>query len=64
MKVNGVTVAVPTGLSLLAYLQQQGYPLDRIAVEYNGDILARAAYGAIQLQPDDVVEIVCFVGGG
>ena len=44
--------------------RQQGYQLERIAVELNGDILRREQYGAVILQDADVVEIVSFVGGG
>ena len=64
MKINGTIVALPAGTTLLAYLQQNQYPLDRIAVEYNGDILPRSQYETLVLQPDDVLEIVSFVGGG
>lgn len=64
MKINGVTVIVPQGVTLLAYLQQQGYQLERIAVELNGDIVPRVQYASILLQDTDVLEIVSFVGGG
>lgn len=64
LRINGVEVGLPQGTTLLAYLQQQGYQLERIAVELNGDILRREQYGAVILQDADVVEIVSFVGGG
>ncbi len=64
MRINGAEVSLPQGTTLLAYLQQQGYQLERIAVELNGDILRREQYGAVILQDADVVEIVSFVGGG
>ena len=64
LRINGAEVGLPQGTTLLAYLQQQGYQLERIAVELNGDILRREQYGAVILQDSDVVEIVSFVGGG
>lgn len=64
LRINGAEVGLPQGTTLLAYLQQQGYQLERIAVELNGDILRREQYGAVILQDADVVEIVSFVGGG
>lgn len=41
LRINGAEVSLPQGTTLLAYLQQQGYQLERIAVELNGDILRR-----------------------
>lgn len=64
MKVNGTELVLVEGTTLLAYLQQQGYKLERIAVEYNGTIVVREQYASIVLQPTDVLEIVSFVGGG
>ncbi len=64
MKINGKEIALATGTSVLTYLQQQHYQLDRIAVEYNGEILTRAQYATVILQPEDHLEIVSFVGGG
>lgn len=37
---------------------------DRIAVEHNGVIVARAAWGSTALRDGDKLEIVQFVGGG
>lgn len=37
---------------------------DRIAVEHNGVIVARAAWGNTALRDGDKLEIVQFVGGG
>ena len=64
MKVNGNEITLAAGTSVLAYLQQQHYQLDRIAVEYNGEILKQAQYATVILQPEDHLEIVSFVGGG
>ena len=41
MKINGTETTLAEGTTLLTYLQQQGYKLDCIAVEYNGTIVTR-----------------------
>ncbi|HZC44018.1 MAG TPA: sulfur carrier protein ThiS [Acidobacteriaceae bacterium] len=37
---------------------------DRVAVERNGDIVARAKWVEVQLEEGDKLEVVQFVGGG
>lgn len=64
MKINGAEVILPDDTTLLAYLEQNQYKLERIAVEYNGEILSRSQYETAVLQSTDVIEIVSFVGGG
>ncbi len=64
MKVNGNTVPAEEGLTVGALLEQQGYPVKRIAVEVNGEIVSKAQYDSFALHDADTVEIVCFVGGG
>lgn len=46
---------------LLAVLQLKG---DRVALERNGEIVPRAAWGETRLSDGDKIEIVHFVGGG
>lgn len=64
MKVNGASVSAEDGLTVLALLEQQGYPATRIAVEVNGNIIPKAQYDTFALHEEDTVEIVCFMGGG
>lgn len=64
LQINGVAVAAVKGMTLLEYLTEQQYVLERIAVEYNGNIVQREQYGEIVLQEEDHIEIVSFVGGG
>ena len=52
------------GKSVTEYLAGAGYDSRAVAVEYNGAILAKADYESTRLADDDVVEIVCFMGGG
>ncbi|MGB6110813.1 MAG: sulfur carrier protein ThiS [Acidobacteriaceae bacterium] len=37
---------------------------DRVAVERNGDIVARATWADVRLEDGDKLEVVQFVGGG
>ena len=64
MKVNGNAVSATKGMTFRALLEQEGYPLTRIAVEVNGAIVPKAQYDTFALHNADAVEIVCFVGGG
>lgn len=61
--INGEAHAVE-GACITAYLSHAGYEVARVAVELNGDIVSKAAYGDTVLCAGDEVEIVAFVGGG
>ncbi len=50
-----------TVLDLIAALELKG---DRVALELNGDIAPRTAWGAMALEEGDKIEVVHFVGGG
>ena len=63
VKINGNAEDV-AGLNLLAYLQREGYALDRLAVECNEQIVPKSDYGNQLLADGDVLEIMSFVGGG
>lgn len=64
MKVNGKSISVSEGLTITKLLEEMDYPISRIAVEVNRDIIPRAQYDTYVLHEDDVIEIVCFMGGG
>lgn len=63
VKINGEALAV-TGKTLAEYLAGTDYNPKRIAVERNGEIVPKVAYGETILQDGDVIEVVNFVGGG
>lgn len=46
------------------YLAKNGYNPARVAVMANGEILPKSRYDSTQINPDDEIEIVGFVGGG
>ncbi len=64
MKVNGSDVPAAAGMTIGQLLTQQGYVRTRIAVEVNAVIVPKAQYDTYSLHDEDIVEIVCFVGGG
>ncbi|MCC8067929.1 MAG: sulfur carrier protein ThiS [Clostridiales bacterium] len=63
VKING-TPENAAGLSVLEYLEREGYVLDRLVVECNEQIVPKSDYAQRLLADGDVVEIVSFVGGG
>ena len=63
VKINGEPVAA-AGKSVSACLAEAGYDSRAVAVEVNEVILPKADYGQTILADGDVVEIVCFMGGG
>ena len=61
--VNGQNQEISLPMDLVTYLQNN-YPLDKIAIELNGQIVPKAKYAQTILNPNDKLEIVTFVGGG
>lgn len=61
---NGDETAVPAGLSLLGLIERLGRDPRTVAVEHNGEIVARQAYGERRLRSGDRLEVVQFVQGG
>jgi len=64
VKINGDPREVPDGLTVAALLNFLEMRNDRVAIEYNLNILPRAMWNETQVQPNDNFEIVHFVGGG
>ena len=63
VRINGEDINAED-MRLTDYLAENGYMVERIAIEYNGEILSKSEYEKTILKKDDVVEIVSFVGGG
>lgn len=64
LQVNGESKQCQPATSLPDFLTQIGLNPKLIAVEYNGEILARPLWATTTLQPNDRLEIVTIVGGG
>lgn len=63
VRVNGAETSAD-GMTIEGYLSGTKYDKGRIAVECNGEIVPKAAYGETILKDGDVLEVVSFVGGG
>lgn len=64
LQVNGETKTCASKTTLPDFLVQVGLNPKLIAVEYNGEILARPLWESTQLKAGDRLEIVTIVGGG
>ena len=62
--INGTPLIQAEGSTLLELLQKQNYRPERVAVELNGEIVPKAAFGQTILKDGDRLEVVSFVGGG
>lgn len=61
---NGEPREVPGPLTLAALLAHLDIDARRVTVELNETVVKRARYEDTPVRPDDVIEIVNFVGGG
>lgn len=64
ISINGEPRRFDAPLDLAQLVERLELAGKRIAVERNGEIVPRSAYGATALQPGDRLEIVVAVGGG
>ena len=63
LRINGEEKDV-AGQALADYLSSAGYNAARVVVEINEAIVPRDRYAETVLRDGDIVEIVCFMGGG
>ena len=61
---NGESRQFPDQLTVAALVESLGYAGKRIAVERNGEIVARGHHAEAVLKEGDRLEIVVAVGGG
>jgi thiamine biosynthesis protein ThiS len=62
--INGESRTVPPSLSLDGLVGFLGFDRDRVAIEYNREIVKRRDWLSVSIQAGDKLEIVQFVGGG
>lgn len=62
--INGENRRSEDDISVLDLLNELKIEKDRVAVELNATIVARADLGHVMLKEADRLEIVTFVGGG
>lgn len=63
LTVNGDPLEVPDDATISTLLGQLGLE-GPVAVERNAQVIPRAEHPSERLEPNDVIEIVHFVGGG
>lgn len=63
-KINGKEVTIKDGMTVQELLGLEGYSMEKIAVEKNGEILPKSLYPVTAVDEDDIFEVVSFVGGG
>ena len=51
-------------INLLDYLIKNKYRVDRVVIDFNGNIVKKIDFEKINIKSTDKIEIVCFVGGG
>ena len=64
IKINGTPVQLSAPCTVETFLLEQGYTLQRIAVERNGEILPKKHYADTLVLENETYEVVSFVGGG
>lgn len=64
MKVNGTFEPLEQSKTLYEYLTDRNFDTTKIAVERNGHIVPKVDYQNVNLENEDTLEIVRFVGGG
>lgn len=64
VKVNGEMQEVPETVTLDRFLELFSFPMQRIAVELNNEVIRRTDWPETTINNGDKVEIIHFVGGG
>lgn len=64
MKVNGEQIQLTKATTLEEFLKEQGYNIQRIAIEHNDEIVPRENFSDVMLNDSDIIEVVHFMGGG
>ena len=64
MKVNGEQIQLTKATTLEEFLKEQGYNIQRIAIERNDEIVPRENSSDVMLSDSDIIEVVHFMGGG
>ena len=64
MKVNGKDIALYELKTISDLLKELNVNEKRVVVELNKEIVVKEDFGKVNLQDDDTVEVISFVGGG
>jgi thiamine biosynthesis protein ThiS len=64
LRVNGKPKAIDEGSTISDLIEVLGLRSRSVAVEHNGEAVARSRYASVRLRDGDVVEVVRAVPGG
>ena len=64
IKLNGKIKSINQDSNLSVVLKNLKIPLNKVAIELNGEIIDKKKINKIKLNNNDKVEIVHFIGGG
>ena len=64
IKVNGKILSVNSKFSMNDLINKLNVPLNKIAIEYNNNIIDKKKIKKLYLKKMDKIEIVHFIGGG
>ena len=64
IKINGKNKTVNNDSCLQALINDLKVPINKVAIEFNREIINKKNIKKIKLQNNDIVEIVHFIGGG
>ena len=64
IKINGKIQTIIQDSNLLELLKDLKIPLNKVAIELNEEIIDKKKINKIQLNKNDKIEIVHFIGGG
>ena len=64
IKVNGKIKTIVDKLSLHKLIIVLKIPIEKVAIEFNKEIVNKKKLKRIKLQKNDIIEIVHFIGGG
>jgi sulfur carrier protein len=62
--INGSVTDIPDGLSVRGCVEYKNLPAKAIIIELNNRIIKADQWESIKLNPQDILEIIRFVGGG
>lgn len=64
VRLNGKPREIPWGITLRGLLDHLEIKHDRVAIEFNREIVKADLWGSTSIQAGDEIEVVHFVGGG
>ena len=62
--VNGVKEKIEEGITIFSLIKNKEIDFEKVVVEHNYKIVPEDIWGEIELEHNDKLEIVSFVGGG